>query len=533
MMVVVAQQVEELVTAPDVPAVVTDGDASGESGESGLRKGATFALVSLGIFSFMSTLDGSIVNVALPTMARELAVPSAQITWIVTIYLITISSMLLVFGRLADLLGKTRVTKAGWLVFIIGSFLCGLDIGLGLPFLLFARVIQGLGAAMFMATSFGLISELFPVAGRAQALAMMSMFVSLGAIAGPAVGGLLLQIATWPYIFWINVPIGLAALIFGMRVLPSDNRHGSIRDLDRVGALLMTLTIVSLFLGLNFGSSLGWTNPFVLGGIVLAIVLLVLFIRYENRSASPLLDLHIFQNALWRMSVITALLNFTAQVFPSILLPFYLQDFRQYSAGQAGLIMMAFPAAMLIASPIAGRIADRKDKELITFIGICGIVLAQISYLFLGAGSPRMQLVATLALYGAAMGFFQSPNNALIMETVDRKYLGIAGSVNALARNSAYVLGTTLATAAAFTAMSIMHGSTVATYPADEPLLFVRGMHIAFFVSLALVVTAWLLSLIRLAKPHARKRGVAIDVIDEIEAEIISDQGGMLVDESL
>ena len=493
-------------------------------------KQQTKALISLGIFSFMSTLDGSIVNVALPTMSREMGVPSAQITWIVTIYLISISAMLLVFGRVADLVGKTRVTRAGWAVFIVGSLLCGMDVGLGLPWLLGARVIQGLGAAMFMATSFGIISELFPVAGRAQALAFMAMFVSLGAIAGPSVGGLIVSLASWHYIFWINVPIGLLAFFFGLKVLPLDNRNGSLRDLDRVGAALMVFTILSLFLSLNFGSALGWTNPLVLGGIFLAIILLAFFIRYENRAESPLLDLHIFQNAIWRMSVITALLNFTAQIFPSILLPFYLQDFRGYSAGTAGLIMTSFPAAMLIASPIAGRIADRRDKELITFIGISGVVLAQIAYLFVGAVSPPFQIAAILALYGAAMGFFQSPNNALIMETVDRKYLGIAGSVNALTRNSAFVLGSTLATAAAFTAMSVLRGTPVTTYPEEEPLLFVRGMHIAFFVSLTLVLIAWLLGLLRLARPHLQKR-TNVTVLDEIDEEILADEGGFTVAE--
>jgi len=488
------------------------------------------ALIALGIFTFMSTLDGSIVNVALPTMSREINVTSQQITWIVTIYLITISAMLLVFGRLADLIGKTRVTRAGWVIFVIGSFLCGLDLGFGLPWLLGARVIQGLGAALFMATSFGIISDLYPVAGRAQALSMMSMFVSLGSIAGPAVGGFILQITTWHYIFWMNVPIGIIAFFFGLKFLPEDNRDGSLRDLDRPGALLMTLAIVSLFLALNLGSSIGWRSPLIWGGIMLAAVLICLFIRNENRRENPLLDLHIFANSLWRMSVIVALLNFTAQVFPSILLPFYLQDYRGYDAGAAGLIMTAYPAAMLIAAPIAGRIADRKDKELITFLGICGVVLAQIAYLFVGADSPRIQIAAILALYGAAMGFFQSPNNALIMETVDRKYLGIAGSINALARNSAFVLGTTLATAAAFTAMSILHGSTVSTYPTEEPLLFVRGMHFAFFVSLALVVAAWLLSLARLVRPHPVTPRPVSDAIDEIEAEIVADQGGFPVE---
>lgn len=164
------------------------------------------ALIALGIFTFMSTLDGSIVNIALPTMSHELNVSTSQVTWVVSIYLIVISAIVLIFGRLADLVGKSKITKIGWGIFIVGSFLAGLNIG-GLPFLLFARVIQAVGGSMFMATSFGIVAQIFPVESRAKALSINSMFVSVGSIAGPALGGLILQFASWSYIFWINVPI--------------------------------------------------------------------------------------------------------------------------------------------------------------------------------------------------------------------------------------------------------------------------------------------------------------------------------------
>lgn len=456
------------------------------------------ALIALGVFTFMSTLDGSIVNIALPTMSRELQVSTSQITWVVTIYLIVISAIVLIFGRLGDLLGKARITRIGWAVFILGSFLAGLNFGWGLGFLLFARVVQAIGAAMYMATGFGIISEIFPVASRARALSISAMFVSVGSIAGPALGGLILQVASWNYIFWINVPIGIVAWIFGSRALPKETSHGKLSDVDFAGGLQMSLVIILLFLALNFGQNLGWTSPLILIAGGLGLILFMTFIFTEKKVEKPLLDLGIFKSKLFSMSIIMALFNFTVAMFGSILLPFYLQDFRAYAPGVAGLIMMAYPAAMLISSPLAGAAADKMDKEIVTFVGISGIVLSQIGYLLITPQSKPWLVLVILVIQGSSMGIFQSPNNALIMETVDRKYLGIAGSVNSLARNMAFVLGTSLATLILFTAMSNQLGHKVTTYLVSEPGAFLHGFHVAFYFSTFLVLVTWILGLLRL-----------------------------------
>ncbi|MBS7066681.1 MAG: MFS transporter [Lactococcus lactis] len=456
------------------------------------------ALIALGIFTFMSTLDGSIVNIALPTMSKELHVSTSQITWVVTIYLIVISAIVLIFGRLGDLIGKSRIARIGWGIFILGSALAGLNFGWGLGFLLFARVIQAIGASMFMATGFGIISEIFPPESRARALSISAMFVSVGSIAGPALGGLILQVASWNYIFWINVPIGILAWIFGNHALPKEKTSGKWSDIDFKGGTLMTSVIVLLFLALNFGQALGWTNPLIIIGALLGFILFGIFILTEKKVAQPLLDLGIFKSKLFSMSIIMALFNFTVAMFSSILLPFYLQDFRNYGPGLAGMIMMAYPVAMLVASPLAGSAADKMDKEIVTFVGISGIVLSQLGYLLINPHSAPWLVVVILLIQGMSMGIFQSPNNALIMETVDRKYLGIAGSVNSLARNMAFVLGTSLATLILFTAMSNQLGYKVTTYLHNQPDVFLHGFHVAFYFSTFLVLVTWVLGLFRL-----------------------------------
>lgn len=456
------------------------------------------ALIAVGVFIFMSTLDSSIVNIALPTMSHELHASLAQVTWVVTIYLIVISGVILIFGRLGDLLGKVNIFKWGAIVFTLGSLLAGLNLGLGLPFLLFARVVQAIGGSMFMATSFGLIASIFPPETRARALSINSMFVSVGSIAGPAIGGLILQIASWNYIFWINVPIGIIAYLYGSRALPKETGQGSLKDVDFTGSFLMFVSLVLLFLGINFGQEIGWSNPLIWAAFVGFVIFFVLFVRTENRKEKPLLNLGIFKTKLFTMSIITAMLNFTAAMFVSILMPFYLQEYRVLSPGTAGIIMMAYPAAMLISSPIAGILSDKFEKEWITFLGISGIILAQIGYLMITGKSAIWYVVLALALHGASVGFFQSPNNTLVMSTVEKRYLGIAGSVNSLARNISFVLGTSLATISLFLAMSTIAGHTVTTYVRSQPKLFLDGMHIAFFVSLVLVVITWILGLLRL-----------------------------------
>ena len=235
------------------------------------------------------------------------------------------------------------------------------------------------------------------------------------------------------------------AWIFGSRALPEDEEQGSVSEVDVSGGLQMTAVIVLLFMALNFGQALGWADPLILLSVALGIIFFISFVFSERRKEKPLLDLDIFKNRLFSLSLVMSLLNFTVAMFASILLPFYLQDYRDYSPGTAGFIMMAYPVAMLLVSPIAGALADKIDKEVITFVGISGVVLSQIGYLLIRADSPQWWIIVVLLLQGASMGAFQSPNNALIMETVERKYLGIAGSVNSLIRNMAFVLGTSIA----------------------------------------------------------------------------------------
>lgn len=206
------------------------------------------------------------------------------------------------------------------------------------------------------------------------------------------------------------------------------------------------------------------------------------------------------------MSVITSMAMFTAGSFVNILMPFYLQDYRWSAAGFAGMVMMAYPVGMFIFSPIADVLSDKFDKEIITFIAITGVLVVQLGYFIFGSTTIIAFIMMVLFLHGGSVGFFQSPNNALVMSTVETRYLGIAGFVNALARNLGFVLGTTLSTTVLFVAMSNQLGHRVSGYVASRPEIFLTGMHQAFYVALALAIFAWCLTGYRLV---TRKRNIA------------------------
>lgn len=178
---------------------------------SEIQKKRWMILIVLNLFTFMSTLDGSIVNIALPVLSRTLNLPVAQIEWVTTAYLMAICAAILFFGKLGDMVGKIKIFKIGTIVFILGSLLCGLSHSL--PMLLISRIIQALGASMTMANSQGIVTDIFPSTERGKALGLIGTFVSLGSIAGPSLGGIIVSSLGWPYIFWVNVPIGLVAVV--------------------------------------------------------------------------------------------------------------------------------------------------------------------------------------------------------------------------------------------------------------------------------------------------------------------------------
>lgn len=434
--------------------------------------------------TFMSTLDGSIVNVALPVMTKALAVTNAQIQFVSTSYLIVIAGIILIFGNLGDRIGKSKIFLFGIFLFTFGSFLCGL--AHSFPFLIFARVVQGIGSAATMANSQGIVTETVSPQERGKALGIVGTAVALGSLVGPGLGGLIVGVASWEYIFWINVPIGAIVFFTGLKILPESVKKqetGEKKTLDVAGSLTFLVAIVSLFISLNAGLELGFTNPLILCGFAIAAVGMAVFFVLEKRAKNPLVDLSMFTNKLFSLSIFCGFISFVALFCHNIILPFFLQDVREYSPGISGLILMTYPLLLSVAAPVSGHLSDKVGSEKLTFAGLLLISLGLFCMSTLNEHSSVLLLLLFIAIMAIGNGLFQSPNNSLVMSTVPRNKLGIAGSINSLIRNVGMVCGIALSTTILYGTMSTKLGYRVTDYVAGKNDVFVYGMRVVYITA--------------------------------------------------
>jgi EmrB/QacA subfamily drug resistance transporter len=474
--------------------------------DADIQKKRWIILIVLNLFTFMSTLDGSIVNISLPVLSKRLGLPIAQIEWVTTGYLMAICAAILFFGKLGDIAGKIRIFKIGTVIFIIGSLLCGLSSSL--PFLIVSRIIQALGASMTMANSQGIVTDIFPAQERGKALGLIGTFVSLGSIAGPSLGGIIVSSLGWEYIFLVNVPIGLIAIVMGWRVLPGDLIRVKAR-IDLPGSSLFAVFIITLFAGLLLGQQAGYGEIWIIISLIAAAVALVLFLRVELTRSEPLLQLSLFKNPLFSISILCGFLVFTANFCFNIIAPFYAQNMLNLSPFSAGFLLMLFPICMVIIAPLSGALSDKIGSELLTFAGLIVMVIAQFGLAWLHEGSSLIVVGIWIAMLGIGSGLFQSPNNSLVMSQVPRTQLGSAGSVNSLVRNVGMVVGITVATIILFHVMSSRAGYRVNGLIPGRPDVFLTGMHAVFTTSACICLAAALLTGWRMYQSQAVKRVAA------------------------
>lgn len=453
-------------------------------------------LIATCLFTFMSTLDGSIVNIAMPTMSKDLAISMNEAEWIVSVYMITICCLLIFWGRISDTIGKIKIFKIGTLIFILGSLFCG--ISSTLEMLLISRIIQATGASMTMATNYGIITENFPPEMRGRSLGVLGSFVSLGSIAGPGIGGVIIQKYTWHYIFLINIPIGIFAFVLGYFVFPKSKKKDIPLNLDYLGFILFDMFIISLFMGIFIGQVIGFTKLSIIILFIIAVCSFVGFIFREKRAKNPLIDLTIFNNKSFSVGLTCAVLIFSSNLFMNTLLPFYLQDTLKLSSLMSGFILMCVPIAMVIVAPISGALSDKIGAKGLTFLGLFIVSVSQLLFILIGLKTTISHLVLLTLLAGTGVALFQSPNNSIIMSSVEHNHLGIAGSINSLARNIGMVTGLSLSTTILYSSMTQKAGYKVNGYINGRDDLFLYGMHIAFLVSFSLCFIAFIITGIRL-----------------------------------
>ncbi|QLG92631.1 MFS transporter [Pseudomonas yamanorum] len=393
--------------------------------------------ISLGIG--MATLDTAIVNTALPTLAAGIGTDSASVIWVVNAYQLAIIATVLPFASLSDVLGHRRVYLGGLLLFIVSSLFCGL--AGSLMTLTAARVAQGLGAAAIMSVNTALLRYIYPSKMLGRGLGYNSLVVGLAFTLGPTVASGILSVASWHWLYLINVPLGLLALALGLRSLPAIPMTG--HAFDRFAALLCAGLFALLVLGLGTAVH-GAQGALTLGLIAVALVCGALLIRRQAGHPAPMLALDLFKRPVFALSSLTAVCAFSAQGLAFVSLPFLLQAVLGHSQVATGFLMTPWPAVVAVMALVAGRLADRVSLGLLCGIGLLMLSVGMAALATLGNDATAFEIGWRMALCGAGFGFFQSPNLKALMTSAPLARSGGASGIVAISRLLGQTLGASL-----------------------------------------------------------------------------------------
>jgi EmrB/QacA subfamily drug resistance transporter len=447
-----------------------------------------WVLFAIGIGTFMAALDGSVVNTVLPVISGFFETDIAHIQWVVTVYMLVLSGLLLSFGRLGDMRGHKSVYLMGFGVFVTASALCGL--APNVPSLIAFRGLQALGAAMLSANSPAILTKTFPAEQRGQALGLLATMTYLGLTVGPSLGGWLTFSFDWRWVFYINVPVGLIAILLSLRFIPNDRGTNALERFDLAGSGAFMIGLVALLLGLNQGYAWGWFSAPILALLGGAGAVLAIFIYLERTVSHPMLDLSLFKVRLFSVSVYSAVLNYICIFSIIFLLPFYLIQGRGFSTAEAGLLLTAQPIVMALVAPISGSLSDRIGPRPLTILGMLILAGGLLFMSLLGPDSSHIQIITGLAWVGLGTGIFISPNNSALMGSAPRSRQGISAGILATARNAGMALGVGLS-GAVFTTV-LTRGEAAGT-----PAALYTAFSTAFLVAAGIAFTGVLIMLKR------------------------------------
>ena len=398
---------------------------------------------------FMLLLDTTIVNNAQVKIREGLGATLTEIQWVLDAYILTYAVFLLSLGRLGDVFGRKRLFMLGMLIFTVASGLCGISSWVGQTFgisgidaLILARVLQGFGGAMMMPQSLSLLIVAFPPAKRGTAMGIWGSVVGLGAVAGPIIGGYLVTNYDWEWVFLINIPVGIAALIAAFRIIPESKDPNASRQLDYPGLLLSGFGIFLFVYGIIESNIKGWSDPTIVGSIVLGLVLIAVFILWETRATNPMMKLELFKIRNFTIGNFIAMAVSFGMLGIFFPMTIYLQGVLGYSPIKAGLTMAPMSLMMLIAAPIAGRLSDRLGTRWILFGGLL-VMTAGLFYLakLTNLDLTPVSLLPALIIGGIGMGFTFSPMTAATMHDVPPAISGSASGILNTMRNIGQVLG--------------------------------------------------------------------------------------------
>lgn len=450
-------------------------------------------VVALG--SFMAGLDATIVNIALPSIAKAFEVSTVAVTWVLNAYLIILVSLLLAASRLGDMRGYRGVFLGGFALFTAGSLFCGLSHSLEI--LIVARMVQAVGGAAIAALGAVMVTTYLAASLRGQALGIVAMFTMLGAALGPVVGGFLTSAFSWQYIFFVNLPVGIAAILLGLHIIPRVAPVSPSAKMDIGGIVTAFVALGTLIYGLTMLQ--GPLPGSAIAALVVSVIFWILFVVQERRAHEPLVNMSLFGNREYSLQNICVLLIQMAMAGVMVIMPFYLEIVKKIPTDNAGTILLALPVGMIITAPIAGKISDviGTKKPIITGFVICTLALFLLSTL--SDKSSVGHVCIYLFLLGAGTGIAFSPLNSAVMGECPVKDRGSTSGFVKMMTN----LGSSLGVATVMLVATFTAGPKLAEYSAHtiKAAELTTAFDAAFFFCMVLEVVGIVLMLCVKAKP--------------------------------
>jgi EmrB/QacA subfamily drug resistance transporter len=442
-------------------------------------------LLLISLASFMGALDTTIVNISLPSISKYFQSDVATVSWVAIAYLLILSSTLITFGRVADIRGYKKIYIAGFAIFTVGSLSCGLSSTIYL--LIGFRVLQGIGAAMLQAIGGAMVVRYLPEKIRGTAFGILTTSAAVGLAAGTPLGGFLSQFYSWHWIFFVNIPVGILAIILAFAILPRDSGEFAKGRFDLPGASLLLVALVSFIFFLNMGTNIGWLSWVILGSIAVSVTAWAGFIFNEKRAKWPLINLSFFRDRNFAMAVVVALLILLMGQGSWYAFPFYLELEKGFAANIAGLILLVPTLLMMVCGPTAGFLSDRIGPRRICILGSAVLIAAFVIFAVMGTRTELQYIIIALAIEGVGIGLVMPANFNLIMRMSTRGDEGVINSLVSTVRNVGAVMGIAVFTLI-FLSVIASQGISPANIAAHSlpPKAFVFGFHAIFLFGAAL-----------------------------------------------
>src|SRR3954454_1360291 len=458
-----------------------------------------WALSCTSLGMLLATINSGTLIIALPDLERALGTSLLQLVWVILAYMIASTVLVLTAGRLSDLFGRKKAYVAGFVVFGVASLGAGFA-GDGTELILW-RILQGVGGAFLFANAGALVTDAFPREQLGLAMGTNTMVAAVGLVIGPVLGGALVAIS-WHWVFWFNVPFTLVGSLWAALILRELSRPDRVRGYDLLGTTVFVVGLTGLVYGLSRAGLSGWGDPLTVGGVVLGLILLPLFVVIEAHQRAPMLDLTIFKNRMFSAATGAAFINGLSRFALLFLFVFYFQGVKGDDPIKAGIELAPMAIGMLIASPLAGIWADRRGSRTLAALGMFVGAVALAGMTTLGVHSPYWQAALWLFIVGVGSGMFNSPNTAAMMGTVPVHRRGIAAGARTMLQNTgavisiAFVLAIVTSSVPTQVLLSIFSGVT--TGLSDAALApFIHNMHTALWVLAATSMVGAVVSLLR------------------------------------